>query len=131
MQNILGREISFRAVDRLGKQPEPQKLILFRIIDQSPEVSSPKDRAAADSTSPLLKWKPFSAAFAFSYSVRVERIVAGIPTLVWEKNNIDNALTSVRVDRTLDKVEHRWTVSVTDEFGNTSTSEPAAFLVPR
>ncbi|MGH7492325.1 MAG: hypothetical protein ACREOO_08010 [bacterium] len=130
LQSILGREISFTAVDRLGKRPEPEKLILFRIIDHAPEVSSPKDRTTADSTRPLLRWKPFSAAFAFSYSVRVERIVAGIPALVWERNNIESALASVRVDKALANVEHRWTVSVTDEFGNTSTSEPAAFLLP-
>jgi hypothetical protein len=130
LQSILGREILFTAVDRLGKRPEPQKLFLFRLIDQAPELVTPKDRMAADSTRPLLIWNTFSAAFAFTYSVRVEKIVAGIPALAWEKTAIESALTSVRVDKVLAKGEHRWTLSVTDEFGNTSTSEPAAFMVP-
>ena len=129
LQSILGREILFTAVDRLGKQPEPQKLILFRIIDQAPEILSPKDRANADSTRPLLRWNPFNAAFAFSYSARVEKIVAGIPALAWEKSRIESTLASVRVDKVLTKGEYRWTVSVMDDFGNVSTSAPAAFLV--
>jgi hypothetical protein len=130
LQSILGREIVFTAVDRVGRHSEPQELILFRIIDQAPEIVLPKDRAAADSTRPLLRWQSFTAAFAFTFSVRVEKIVAGIPALAWEKSAIANTLTSIRVDKTLTKGEHRWTVSVTDEVGNTSTSEPAAFLVP-
>ncbi len=130
LHSILGREILFTAVDRLGKQPEPKKLILFRIIDQEPEILSPKDRAAADSTKPLLKWKLFSAVFPFTHGIRVERIVAGIPALAWEKSGLESTVAAVRVDKVLAPGEYRWTVSVTDEFGNTSTSTPAAFVVP-
>ncbi len=129
LHSILGREIFFTAEDRLGKRPEPQKLILFRLIDQAPEIVAPKDRAAADSTRPVLSWNPFNAAFTFTYGTRVEKVVAGIPTLAWEKSNLENAKTSVRVDKVLAKGEYRWSLSVTDDFGNTSTSRPAAFIV--
>lgn len=129
LHGILGREILFTAWDRLGKKSEPQKLILFRIIDQAPEIISPKDRAPADSTRPLLRWNPFNGAFAFTYGARVEKIVAGVPALAWDKYQIESGLTAVRVDKILTKGEYRWVLSVTDEFGNTSISPPAAFLV--
>jgi hypothetical protein len=129
LHNILGRRLKFMASDRLGKLSATEELILFRIIDPPPETVAPKDRAPADSTRPKLTWSPLPQSFAFTYHVRVERIQGGIPTLVWERSAIPDAQTSIRVDRTLARAEHRWTIAVVDEFGNTSTSTPAAFVV--
>lgn len=129
LHSILGRRLQFIARDRLGKISPIEELILFRIIDPPPEAFAPKERAAADSIRPKLTWKPITLPFAFSYSVRVERIASGIPTLVWERNGIPDTQTVIRVDRALVRTEHRWTIAVVDEFGNTSTSTPAAFIV--
>ncbi len=129
LHGILGRRLKFMAIDRLGKQSSVEELILFRIIDPPPEILSPKDRAPADSTRPKLTWNPLPLSFAFTYQVRVERIVGGIPTPVWERTAIPDSQAFIRVDRVLARGEHRWTIAVVDEFGNTSTSTPAAFVV--
>ncbi len=129
LHSILGRRLQFIATDRVGKSSTVEELILFRIIDPPPETISPKERAAADSIRPKLTWKPITLPFAFTYHVRVERIASGIPTLVWERSGIPETQAFVRVDRALARTEHRWTIAVVDEFGNTSTSTPAAFIV--
>ncbi len=129
LHGILGRRLKFTAVDRLGNQSTAEELILFRIIDPPAEILSPKDRAQADSARPKLVWNPLRLSFDFFYSVRVERIVGGIPSLVWERAAIPDSAFFVRVDRALARGEHRWTIAVVDEFGNTSTSTPAAFIV--
>lgn len=129
LHSILGRRLRFTAIDRLGNPSATEELILFRIIDPPPEIVSPKDRAPADSVRPLLTWSPIRLSFAFSYTVRVERIQGGIPSLVWERAGLPEAQASIRVDRALARSEHRWTVAVVDEFGNTSTSTPAAFVI--
>ncbi len=129
LHSILGRRLRFMASDRLGKRSTIEELLLFRIIDPPPEILSPKERAPADSIRPKLAWTRLPSTFAFTYHVRVERIASGIPTLVWERMAIPEAETFVRVDRALARGEHRWTIAVVDEFGNTSTSTPAAFVV--
>lgn len=129
LHSILGRRLQFFATDRVGKSSPLAELILFRIIDPPPEALSPKERAAADSIRPKLTWKPITLPFAFTYHVRVERIASGIPSLVWERSGIPETQSIVRVDRALARTEHRWTIAVVDEFGNTSTSTPAAFIV--
>ncbi|NUO78853.1 carboxypeptidase regulatory-like domain-containing protein [candidate division KSB1 bacterium] len=129
LHHLLGRRLRFMVSDRLGHQSDTEEVILFRIIDPPPETISPKERALADSTKPRLIWQPLPRTFAFSYSVRVEKIVGGIPSLVWERLAIADSLSSLRVDRALTRGEHRWTVAAVDEFGNTSTSSPAAFVV--
>ena len=129
LHSILARSLLFSARDRLGNQPQPKELVVFRIIDQSPQIVSPQNRAAADSSRPNLTWNPFGTTFPFTFSVRVEKIVGGIPALAWERMGISSQTTAIRVMKTLTRGEYRWTLSVVDEFGNTSTSQPAAFLV--
>lgn len=129
LHSILGRRLKFMASDRLGKESPMVEVILFRIIEPAPQIISPKDRAPADSVRPKLTWTPLPQSFAYTYQVRVERIRGGIPAVVWERAGIPDSQTSIRVDRALTRDEHRWTIAVVDEFGNTGTSSPAAFVV--
>jgi len=116
-------------MDRLGNQPVPKEFIISRIIEETSETISPVDRESTG-PSPTLAWTSMALSFPFTFRVQIDRIVAGINTPAWEKEAIDSNDTTISVDKVLASGEYRWTVSVVDEFGNTSTSKPAAFVVP-
>lgn len=124
----IGYPIRLNVRDRLGSKANPKELILFRIIDQLPEASTPRDLQVV-AARPRLSWRPMDLPFPFRYRARVTRVVGGINTLAWESPALSELDSAVTVDRTLAGGEYRWTVSVIDEFGNTSTSAPAAFRV--
>jgi hypothetical protein len=124
----IGYPIRINVSDRLGHTPKPKELILFRIIDQSPQTASPRDLQAT-AARPRLSWRKLELPFPYTHRARVTRVVGGINTLAWESPSLSEQDTTFTVDRTLAAGEYRWTVSVIDEFGNTSTSQPAAFRV--
>lgn len=128
LHSAIGYAIRLNVRDRLGSRANPKELILFRIIDQLPKAETPRDLQVVTAR-PLLSWSPMTLPFPFRYRVRVTRVVGGVSTLAWESPALEEQNTTVAVDRTLASGEYRWTVSVSDEFGNTSTSAPAAFRV--
>lgn len=124
----IGYPIRIKVRDRLDHMPTPKELILFRIIDSSPQTAAPRDLQTTNAR-PQLRWQKMNLPFPFTYRARVTRVIGGINTLAWESPNISEQDTTFTVDRTLASGEYRWSVSVIDEFGNTSASQPAAFRV--
>ena len=128
LHGVLGHPITFSAIDRLQQHSAPKELIVFRIIDQVPEIISPRDGVVVNST-PTLIWQPLTLSFPFDYQVQIDRLRGGVRRTVWKQEGIETSTTSVTVDQELTPDEYLWTVSVVDEFGNVSTSQLAAFKI--
>jgi len=100
LQNVLGREIMVKAVDRVGFENSSQPKFLARIIEQIPIFESPAGDTL-EVSKPLLKWKSINLSFNFNYKVEVFRVDQGISNIVDSLTNIDQSIFSVRVTETL------------------------------
>ncbi len=126
---LLGRDIFLYARDRTNSINQSDKQALFRVIETSPLAVSPRDLSLLDTTAPALSWEAAAISFPFTYKVDVVRVDNNIQNVVRSIPNIPSDSTSFQLN-TLAAGEYFWTVSIVDEFGNTSRSREAGFRIP-
>ena len=129
IQNLIGRDAHIIASDRAGLPVISQPGRLVRIVDTVPLAESPIGLTTIDERRPQLTWRAASVPFNFSYAIELFRNDAGITSAAWSRGSIAASDTSVAVATTLTSGIYFWTVSVVDEFGNSSRSKEAAFQV--
>jgi hypothetical protein len=128
LQNVLGRKLVIKAMDRAGFENSSQPKFLVRIIEQEPEFESPVGDSL-DVSRPFLTWKPMNLSFKFTYSIEVFRVDEGFSSFVESFTNLDPAIFSIQVTQALPMGTYFWTVAVVDEFGNWSRSKEASFVI--
>lgn len=98
---------------------------VFRVIEAVPQVSSPADDDTANAT-PTFSWPMFNGGFAFDYVVEVYND-SGLTD--WASPRLPSSVLSAQVPQTLRDGWHYWTLTVFDEFENSSRSKEAFFYV--
>lgn len=128
IQNLLGLPIFLNVQDKAGFATISQPKFIARIIERTPVYESPFDDSL-DVGNPVLTWNPTSLPFRFTYRADIFRIDQGIVNQVESISNINSGDSSVQVTQSLSPGDYFWTISVVDEFGNSSRSKEAAFFI--
>ncbi len=98
-----------------------------RIIDQEIKFTSPANNAVYDNPVSL-SWQLFDPGFNHSYTAEI--LLDDItPQTVWKKENIPGGEVGTDVEISLPPGNYIWVVYCVDQFGNTSRSKPASFVV--
>lgn len=124
-----GKAIQFTARDRNAAVSEAYTTQISRIITLTPETLSPGSQEVITSR-PLFRWSSIEVGYTISYYIAVFRLnESGIPQFVLGSDVLDNATLEWQPDTDLAPALYYWTVTVTDRFGNTSSSKEATFIV--
>jgi hypothetical protein len=126
--HIVSRDLS-RALDT------SEAFYVTRVIENAATPTFPS-AANNDTTSgtPLLKWIPPTMTFTCSYTLTISRVDAGTQTVVWSASNINSLLEQYQYPTdgsasSLGSGNYVWTVTIVDEFGNSSRSKESSFVV--
>lgn len=128
LQNIIGLPIFLHVQDKVGFETVSTPKFIARIIEQTPVYESPFDDTL-DVSNPVLSWRPMNLTFQFTYKVDIFRVDQGIVNQVESIPGINAEEISVQVIQSLPPGDYFWTISVVDEFGNSSRSKEAAFFI--
>ncbi len=101
---------------------------LQRIIRDTPLPIAP-DNFETTVADPVFRWQKTILPFDFTYSLRLERNVAGIGVEILTVNNIDNDMQSFAFPDSLPNGVYQWFLSVEDNLMNVSRSQRADFVV--
>ncbi len=98
-----------------------------RIIEEEIKFISPANNAIY--YNPVsLSWHAFDPGFNHTYTAEI--LLDDItPQTVWKKEGLPSGTTSVEVDVSLPAGSYIWVIYCVDQFGNTSRSKPASFVV--
>lgn len=132
---LVGKPLQIRAKDRFGAVGFSQPFTVTRIIEPTATPSSPVP-GTNDTTGfrPLLKWLPPGVTFTYTYTLQCSRVDAGTETLVWTLSNIGSTVLQQQFPGdgsglALIAGNYVWSVTIVDNFGNSSRSKEAAFTV--
>lgn len=126
---LLGQDMFLYASDRTGAVNMSEKQAIFRVIESSPLANAPRDLSLLETNAPILSWEAVAINYPFTYTVDVVRVDNNIQNLVRSVPDISSDSTSFQLDA-LAAGEYFWTVSIVDDFGNTSRSREAGFRIP-
>jgi hypothetical protein len=124
--SVIGRPFTFSAQEgallrRLGP------VYLFRVIESVPQLAAPMNNDTVGSQ-PTLVWPMFAGGFPFEYLVVVIRLTGGDDT-AWVSPRLPSSVLSAQVPDSLSDDTYYWTISVFDDFENSSRSKEGLFLV--
>jgi hypothetical protein len=132
---LVGKPLTIVSRDRSGARNTGEAFYVSRVIETgaTPVYPSSLNNDTTSGT-PLLKWSAPAVTFSFTYTLGMSRIDAGIPTPIWAVANINSQLSEYQYSGTgseppLSAGNYAWTVTVVDEFGNSSRSKESSFVV--
>jgi hypothetical protein len=128
LHELVGHDIFFDATDDSGATARSEPVSVARVIEQTPVTISPQGLETVG-PQPDLRWQTMALPYPHTYTVEVFRIIAGISTLVWRREQIPSEQGSLAVTDSLSTGDHFWTLTAVDEFGDTSRSREASFRV--
>ncbi len=132
LQWLIGRQFVVSATDRENGTSFSQPFYVSRIIESQESEPGPTSPLNSDSTSssPKFEWNPPSVTYDYTYFLQIYQINAGTPTQVGSTISLGENYVSYTYPGTLEKGTYIWTIGIVDQYGNSSRSKEAAFLVP-
>lgn len=129
LQWLIGKEIFVSALDRENGAAVSGPYYVSRIIDLEPEPTSP---ASLDTTTayPTFEWNPPPVSYSYTYFLLVYQINAGTPSQVGNPITLGPNYVSYTYPDSLVPGQYFWTIGITDQYGNSSRSKEASFIVP-
>ncbi len=129
IEELLGHEIFIEITDRAGKICRFGPKFLVRVIDEEPEIESPRGLALV-TAQPMLKWNFIRVPFSFTFKLEVYRIINQYYYYdVLTVSNLPSDVIEHQIQTALKPDLYWWTISIVDEWGNWSRSERATFQV--
>ena len=130
---LVGRPLHILSKDLSGALDTSTAFYVSRVIDEEATPQYPSS-LNNDTTggAPLLKWLAPTVTFAFTYTLTISRVDAGVETVVWELPNLNSLLVQYQYPSTatpLDPGDYTWSVTIVDEFGNLCRSKESSFVV--
>jgi hypothetical protein len=127
---LLGKYVDFTATDKAGFSSEIKVPIYPRIVRETPSPKNPINGVGVDDR-PMLEWQLPKIDYDHSLKVQVFNYTNNplLPFLSWQKENISSTESSILVSNKLDAGNYFWVVWIVDEFGNSSRSKQAIFMV--
>ncbi|MCX6600978.1 MAG: hypothetical protein NT025_05380 [bacterium] len=122
--SVIGRPFTFSAQEgAILRSLGP--VYLFRVIESVPQLAAPMNNDTVDSQ-PTLVWPVFDGGYPFEYLVTVISESSGDTS--WN-SLLPSSVLSARVPVVLADGPYQWTITVIDEFSNSSRSKEGLFLV--
>jgi len=130
IEELFGLPFFIEITDKVGEICRFGPKYLVRIIDEEPEIVSPRGSALV-SIQPILKWKSLQLPFAFTFKVEIYAISGNevLYPAIHTFSSISSDITEFQLDTILPSGLYLWTVSIIDGWGNWSRSKPATFQV--
>lgn len=127
--DLPGRDILFFATDRNGSVSDTIRTQIARIITPTPATLSPGSLEAVEAR-PWFRWSSFEVGYTIIYWVSIFRLDdSGIPQFVQGSEPLTASTLEWQVPDSLAPALYYWTLTVTDHFGNSSSSKEATFTV--
>jgi hypothetical protein len=124
--SVIGQPFVF-AARRGAIRTSVGPVYLFRVIESVPQLTSPTGEDTVGSQ-PTLIWPMFTGGFPFEYLVIVIRVNTSNDT-VWVSPRLPSSVLSAQVPDSLVDGTYYWTITVFDEFENSSRSKEGVFYV--
>ncbi|MFQ5628083.1 MAG: hypothetical protein ACE5I1_04920, partial [bacterium] len=128
ISKLVGSPFQVVAHDFPGVAITSEPFFLARVISEVPEAFSPTDGVVA-SDAPVFRWQLPQIEFSFTQRIEVFRFDAGFPVTVTTISNIKPDVRSLPYIGRLSTGTHFWTITIIDDFGNSSRSKEATFQV--
>lgn len=129
IHTLIGRRIILSVSDDAGITIESDPKFLTRVIDITPVVTSLVNLQTVSNDSLLFTWEKIRLPYWFTHTIEIYQINLGLLTKVIEIKNISQDRISYTMKNNLNTADYVWILSVSDEFGNTSSSKEGAFHV--
>jgi hypothetical protein len=130
IEELFGLPFFIEITDKVGEICRFGPKYLVRIIDEEPEIVSPRGSAVVG-IQPILKWKSLQLPFAFTFKVEIYAISGNelLYPAIHTFSSISSDITEFQLSTILPSGLYLWTVSIIDGWGNWSRSKPATFQV--
>ncbi|MGO9481127.1 MAG: hypothetical protein ACLP05_05035 [Candidatus Kryptoniota bacterium] len=128
IQWLIGEQLNVYAIDRENRMEQSAAFYVTRIIDAEAVPASPTDLAVTTGY-PQFNWNPATVSFDYSNQVQIYQINSGYPTPVGTPIKISPDSASYDYPDSLPAGQYSWTITIVDDFGNSSTSKEASFQV--
>ncbi len=130
IEELIGQPFFIEITDKVGKVCRYGPKYLFRVIDDEPEIVSPRGSAVVG-IQPTLKWKSLQLPFSFTYKVEIYAISEDqiLYPAIYTFSAISSNISEFQMGTTLPTSLYLWVVSIVDNRGNWSRSKPATFEV--
>lgn len=132
---LVGKALTIRGRDVHGAIGKGMPFFVTRVIENTATPSYPTSlNNDTTGSTPLFKWLPPGVTFNYTYTLECLVVSAGTETLVWTLANINATVLQQQFPGngsglTLASGNYVWRITVVDNFGNTSRSKEAAFVV--
>lgn len=132
---LVGKPLTIRARDLHKAIGAGSPFFVTRVIENTATPSYPTSlNNDTTGSTPVFKWLPPGVTFNYAYTLECLVVSAGTETLVWTLANINSTVLQQQFPGdgsglTLSSGNYVWRVTVVDNFGNTSRSKEAAFVV--
>lgn len=129
LQWLIGKECYILAADRENGTSQEGPFYVTRIIGSEPGPTSP---VSPDTTTaqPTFEWNPPPVSYEYTYFLQIFKINAGTPSQVGSTITLGENYVSYNYPDTLGAGEYFWTIGIMDQYGNSSRSKEASFVVP-
>lgn len=132
---LVGKSLTIRGRDLHGAIGTGISFFVTRVIENTATPSYPTSlNHDTTGSTPLFKWLPPGVTFNYTYTLECLVVNAGTETLVWTLSNLNSTVLQQQfpgdgTGLTLTSGNYVWRVTVLDNFGNSSRSKEAAFVV--
>ncbi len=130
LSQIIGKTFDFTVTDQPGHHINSGGYFLPRIIEQTPQLTSPVGLENVSSDTIRFEWQKVYLNYDFSFKIELFQINLGVFTLITTIEDIPSTESSYTFTAGLPAGQYFWRVYIVDEFGDTSGSKEAAFQVP-
>lgn len=124
---FIGTAMHLVAEDFPGARVTSDAFFLARIISQVPVALSPAHGDTIRTAAPILLWQVQGVEFPHKIRVEVFALDAGFPRFITSVSNIAPGTTNIKYPGRLSTGNYFWTITIIDNFGNTSRSKEAFF----
>jgi hypothetical protein len=132
---LVGKSLRIRSKDWHGAIGWGDPFTVTRVIENTATPTYPSSlNTDTTGSTPLFKWSPPGVTFSYTYTLECLQVNAGTESLVWSKANLSSTTLQLQFPGdgsvlTLASGSYVWRISVIDNFGNSSRSKEAAFVV--
>jgi Carboxypeptidase regulatory-like domain len=134
LQWLVGKPFVIDAFDKSEGEGSSVDFYVSRIIESEATPTSPAPPADTVEDTLQFEWDPPSPSdilFTHTYVINVVQVVADVQTLIWSSSTISSEPPfSYIYPGTLQQGNYFWTITIVDEYGNSSQSKEATFTVP-
>ncbi len=128
IQWLIGEQLNVYAIDRENGIGQSAGFYVTRIIEVEANPTSPTNLGVTTGY-PQFNWNPPTVPFDYVYQLQIYQVNSGTQTPVGFPIGISSDSVSYNYPDSLTAGQYSWTITIMDNFGNSSTSKEASFQV--